>query len=101
MAERTTPSITAMRTLGAIALLVVGGLHYQQYRYAFYSSIPTIGPLFLANFLAATVLGLYMLAPIRSRLGRRARLLDQLAAFAGAGIAGGGLVALLISEHTP
>ena len=59
MAEPTrTRSVTATRTLGALALLVIGGVHYQQYRYAFYSSIPTIGPLFLLNFIAGTALGL-------------------------------------------
>ncbi len=102
MAERTdTRSLTALRVLGALALLVVGGVHYQQYRYAFYSSIPTIGPLFLVNFIAAGALGLFLLAPVRSRLGRRGMLLDQLAALAGIGVAAGGLIALLISEHTP
>jgi hypothetical protein len=102
MADRTdTRSLTATRALGALALLVVGGVHLQQYRYAFYSSIPTIGPLFLANFVAATILGLFLLAPVRPRLGRLGKLLDQAAALAGAGVATGALAALLISEHTP
>jgi hypothetical protein len=93
--------MTATRTLGALALLVVGGLHYQQYRYAFYSSVPTIGPLFLLNFIAATALGLFLLVPVTSRLGRLGRLLDRFAALAGVGVAGGALAALLISEHIP
>ncbi len=102
MAELTgTRSLTATRMLGAAALLVIGGVHYQQYHYAFYSSIPTIGPLFLLNFIAATALGLFLLAPVRSRLGRRVSSLDQLAAVAGVGVAAGGLVALLVSEQTP
>ena len=102
MVEQTrTRSVTATRTLGALALLVVGAVHYQQYRYAFYSSIPTIGPLFLLNFVAGTALGLCLLVPIRPRLGRLGKLLDQLAALAGLGVAAGALVALLISEHTP
>ena len=101
MAEQTrTPSLTVTRTLGAVALLVIGGVHYQQYHYAFYSSIPTIGPLFLLNSIAATALGLFLLAPVRSRLGRRGKLLDQLAALAGVGVAAGGLAALLVSEQT-
>ncbi len=91
----------AARALGAVALLVIGGLHYQQYRYAFYSSIPTIGPLFLANFIVATALGLVLLARTSSRLGRGGVLLDQLASIAGIGLAVTGLVALIISEHTP
>jgi hypothetical protein len=102
MAERTrTRSLTAPRTLGALALLVVGGIHYQQYRYAFYSSVPTIGPLFLLNFIGATALGLFLLAPLKSRLGGLGKFFDQLAALAGLGLAASGLVALLISEHTP
>jgi len=102
MAERTSNDwLAVMRVLGAVALLCVGGLHYQQYRYAFYSSVPTIGPLFLANFIGATVAGLCLLAPVGSRLGRRGELLQRLAALAGVGIAAGGLAALLISEQTP
>ena len=79
----------------------IGGIHYQQYRYAFYSSVPTIGPLFLLNFIGATALGLFLLAPLKSRLGGLGKLLDQLAAVAGVGFAASGLAALLISEHTP
>jgi hypothetical protein len=102
MAERThNRSLTATRILGAITLLLIGGIHYQQYRYAFYSSVPTIGPLFLANFIGATVLGLFLLAPGKTRLGRLGNVLEQLAALAGIGLAASGLAALLISEHTP
>ena len=102
MAEQTrTRSLTATRTLGALALLVIGGVHYQQYHYAFYSSIPTIGPLFVLNFISATALGLFLIVPVRSRFGRRGKLLDQFAALAGIGVAAGGLIALLISEQTP
>ena len=93
--------LTVTRALGAIALLVIGGIHYQQYRYAFYSAIPTIGPLFLLNFLGGTTLGLILLAPGKSRLGRLRNSLEQLTALAGAGLAASGLAALLISEHTP
>jgi hypothetical protein len=102
MADRApTRSLTATRWLGAIALLVVGGIHYQQYRYAFYSVVPTIGPLFLANFVGATALGLIILAPFKSRLGRLGQLLEPMAALAGLGLAASGLAALLISEQTP
>ena len=80
---------------------MIGGIHYQQYHYAFYSAIPTIGLLFLLNFIGATALGLVLLAPGRSRLGRLRELLDQLAALAGIGLATSGLAALLVSEHMP
>jgi hypothetical protein len=102
MAELTrNRSLTGTRTLGAFALLLIGGIHYQQYRYAFYSAVPTIGPLFLANFVGATMLGLFLLAPGKSRLGRLGNVLEQLAALAGLGLAASGLAALMISEHTP
>jgi hypothetical protein len=94
-------ALTITRALGALSLLVIGGLHYQQYRYQFYSRIPTIGPLFLLNFIAAGATGLILLAPLRSRLGRRGELVQISAALTGIGVAAGGLVALLISEHTP
>jgi hypothetical protein len=92
--------LTATRTLGALALLVVGGVHYQQYHYDFYSAIPTIGPLFLLNAIAATALGLFLLSPFRVH-GRMGTLLDRLAALAGVGVAAGAFVGLLVSEHTP
>jgi hypothetical protein len=102
MAEKSRArTLATTRALSAIALLVIGGIHYQQYRYAFYSSVPTIGPLFLANFVGATALGLVLLAPGKSRLGRLGDVSDQLAALAGVGLAASGLVALLVSEHTP
>src|ERR1700758_4045528 len=89
------------RAIGAMALLVVGGVHLEQYSIAHFSVIPTIGPLFLVNFIAATSLGLLLLIPIR-RSARRGRLLfDSLAALAGIGVAAGALAALLISEHRP
>jgi hypothetical protein len=83
-----------------VALLVVGGVHYQQYHYDFYSAIPTIGPLFLANFVAATGLGLFLLSPLRAP-GRLGTTLDRLAALAGVGVAAGAFVGLLVSERTP
>jgi hypothetical protein len=102
MAERTrTPSLTAVRTLGAIALLVIGGVHYQQYQYDFYSAVPTIGPLFLLNFISAAALGLFLIVPVRPKLGGRGRRLDLFAALSGIGVAAGGLAGLLISEQTP
>ncbi len=89
------------RTLGAIALLVVGGVHPEQYTVAHFSLIPTIGPLFLVNFIAATSLGLLLLIPIRRSARHGRQLFDSLAALAGIGVAAGALAALLISEHRP
>ena len=53
----------ATRFLGALSLLAVGAVHLQQYDYL-YSTIPTIGTLFLLNFAGATVIGLGLLAPV-------------------------------------
>ncbi|HEX3979177.1 MAG TPA: hypothetical protein VHW96_23095 [Solirubrobacteraceae bacterium] len=90
---------TIVRVLGALALLVIASVHLQHNEYEFYSSIPSIGPLFLADFVAATALGLFLLSPIRAG-DRAGAILDRGAAIAGAGLAAGGFVALLISEHT-
>lgn len=93
--------LSVTRAIGAIALLVVGSVHLEQYTVAHFSVIPTIGPLFLVNFVAATSLGLVLLIPIR-RSARRGRVLfDSLAALAGIGVATGALAALVISEHMP
>ena len=91
--------IIATRTLGAVALLLIGGIHLQQYQYDFYSAIPTIGTLFLLNFIGGTALGLFLLVPFKPR--RLRHLLDQIAALAGVGLALSGIAALLVSEHTP
>lgn len=90
----------ALRFLGALAVLAIGAVHLEQYLYL-YSAIPTIGPLFLLNVAAATVLGLALLAP-SDRLGQAWHgLLTPLVALAGVGLAAGTFVFLLISEHTP
>jgi hypothetical protein len=94
-----TRALRAARAIGAVALLVVGGVHLEQYTVAHFSVIPTIGPLFLANFIAATSLGLLLLMPIRPSAPRVRLLFDSLAALAGIGVAAGALAALLISEY--
>jgi hypothetical protein len=89
------------RRLGALALLVVGGVHLQQYL-AGYSDVPTIGALFILNAVSAGVVAVGLLAPIeRLRGDRRADLAAGLLATAGAMIAVGALVALFISESQP
>ena len=53
------PSLMAfVRLVAAISLLAVGVVHIQQYIGEDYRVIPTIGPLFLLNFIGGTVLGL-------------------------------------------
>lgn len=89
------------RVIGALALLAVGGVHYQLYRYESYSVLPTIGWLFLANFVSATVIGLVLLVPLRLMPARVGALLQPLSALAGIGVAVCSIAALLISEHAP
>jgi hypothetical protein len=89
------------RLIAAASLLAIGAVHLQQYVVQDYRVIPTIGPLFLLNFIAATVLGLYFVVPARARVARVRLLADTTAALSGMGVAVGGLVALIVSEHTP
>jgi hypothetical protein len=88
---------TAARALGALATLAVGAVHLQQYA-KFYSAVPTIGTLFVLNFIGATVIGIALLAPIERIAGRLAGTLLALAAI---GLATTSFVFLFISERTP
>jgi hypothetical protein len=89
------------RYLGAFSVLIVGAIHAQQYYDAYFSVVPTIGTLFLLNFVGAGVVGVVLIAPAR-RLGRNiGDLILVMAALGAIGIAVGSLVSLLISEYTP
>jgi hypothetical protein len=90
-----------MRVLGALLLLFVGADHLYEYKVDDYSAVPTIGTLFLLNFIGATTLGLLLLAPLEKLLGRAGRAIAEFAAAGGLAIAAGSLVALLVSEQTP
>jgi hypothetical protein len=90
------------RATGGVSLLVVGGIHLEQYTAGHFSVVPTIGTLFMLNFIAATVLGLWLLVPVgRGGYGRWRLRADAAAALSGIGVAGGALIALLISETQP
>jgi hypothetical protein len=91
----------AARSLGAIALLVMGGVHLEQYVFAYFDEIPTIGSLFLLNFVGGMVLGQVLLIPLPARVGARRLVFDSITAAAGIGLALGALAGLLISENTP
>jgi hypothetical protein len=93
-------TLRTMRRLGAIAILVVGALHLQEYLGGGYRSIPTIGPLFLLNAISSGVVAIGLLAPIERILHhRRAELTSGLLAGAGLAIAAGSLLALFVSEN--
>ena len=89
-----------VRVLGAILLLFVGADHYYEYSVDQYSVVPTIGTLFLLNFISATLIGLILLAPLRRVLRRFDTLALQVLSLSGFGIAATSLVALLVSEQT-
>ena len=92
--------LVVVRVLGAILLLFVGADHYYEYSVDDYSVLPTIGTLFLLNFISATATGLILLAPLNRIMRRFGRITLQLASLSGFGIAATSLVALLVSEHT-
>jgi len=89
-----------LRFLGALLLLFVGLDHYYEYSAQSYSVIPTIGTLFLLNFISASVIGVALLLPLERLLPRHGLLVVRAAAVAGVGIAASSLLALLVSEQT-
>jgi hypothetical protein len=91
---------TALRVLGALLLLFVGLDHYYEYSSQSYSVIPTIGTLFLLNFISATAVGLVLLMPLERISPRHGLLAIRLAAVSGFAIAASSLIALLVSEQT-
>jgi hypothetical protein len=97
---RWSPVWLAARLLGALSLLAVGAVHLQQYEYL-YSSIPTIGTLFVLNFVGATAMGLGLLAPLERLLGGWGSAAVALLALGGVGLAATAFVFLLVAERTP
>jgi hypothetical protein len=86
------------RYLGAAALLAVGLDHLEQRSAAHYAAIPTIGTLFLVNFVSATVVAVGLALPLQRLGGSAGRRLPALLALSGVGIAAGSVAGLLITE---
>jgi hypothetical protein len=84
------------RTLAAAA---VGVDHIEQYYVDYYRAVPTIGTLFLLNFVSALVVSVCLVAPVRRIAGRFAGRVVTLLAISGIAIAAGTLAGLLISEN--
>jgi hypothetical protein len=100
-AGRESPAATVARVVGAVSIMIAGAIHLQQYHYDYYSVIPTIGTLFLLNFIGAMVVGLALVAPAR-RLGRNVGdAIHALAALGAIGIAVPSIVFLIVSEYQP
>jgi hypothetical protein len=84
------------RVLGAVAVLVVGAVHLEQYFGVHFDVVPIIGPLFVLNFAGATLIGLGLLVP-----AARMRVLHVLLALGGMGLAATSFVFLFVSESRP
>ena len=91
----------AVRVCAALLLLFVGADHLYEYSHDDYSVLPTIGTLFLLNFISATVVGALLLAPVKRIFGRLHARVLEVAALSGFGIAATSLAALLFSEQAP
>jgi hypothetical protein len=63
--SRSSHALLAVRALAAILLLFAGADHFYEYSVDDYSVVPTIGALFLLNFISASVVGLLLLAPLK------------------------------------
>ena len=83
----------SLRALGALALFAIAADHLYEYYVDGYSSIPTIGTLFLLNGIGGIALGLALLVAKNRPAG--------VAAVAGIGLATASLIALFVSESTP
>ena len=86
--------------LGAASLVVAGVVHLQQYYANDYRTVPTIGRLFVLNFVSAVVVAAGLIAPIGRVTRRYADVIRALLAVAGIGIAVLSLGALFISESS-
>jgi hypothetical protein len=87
-----------LRYLGALAVLATGVAHIEQYAVDNYSTVPTIGTLFLLNFIAAIVIAVGLIAPLGRVAGRYTDVVRAVLAVGGIGLAVGSLAGLFISE---
>ncbi|MBV8949358.1 MAG: hypothetical protein JOZ99_00665 [Actinobacteria bacterium] len=91
---------SAARVLGGLSLLAVGAVHIQQYS-ALYSAIPTIGTLFVLDFVGTTLLGVGLLMPFERFWRRRGKWIETVMALGGVALAGASYVFLLVAERRP
>jgi hypothetical protein len=92
--------VQASRCLGALAVLATGIAHIEQYSVDDYSTVPTIGTLFLLNFIAAIVIAVGLIAPLRRVTGRYTDAVRAVLAVGGIGLGVGSLAGLFVSETT-
>ena len=96
------PSILthALLYLGALAVLATGVDHFEQYIVDNYSTVPTIGTLFLLNFIGAIVITVGLIAPLGRVAGRYTDAVRAVMAIGGIGLGVLSLAGLFISETT-
>jgi hypothetical protein len=80
--------------------LATGIAHIEQYSVDDYSTVPTIGTLFLLNFIAAIVIAVGLIAPLRRVTGRYTDAVRAVLAVGGIGVEVGSLAGLFVSETT-
>ena len=90
MADRASRWNMAIRVVAAALVVGSGIVHLQQYYGVYYRVIPTIGPLFVLDFVAAVAIGVALLLP----LDRLWRPLGTLAAIGGILLSVGAIVGL-------
>jgi hypothetical protein len=88
----------AARYLGAVAVVATGVAHLEQYTVDGYSTVPTIGTLFLLNFIGSIVIAVGLVAPLERVAGRYAGAVRVVMAVGGIALAVLSLAALFISE---
>jgi hypothetical protein len=88
----------ASRYIGALAVLATGVAHFEQYTVDSYSTVPTIGTLFLLNFIAAIAIAVGLVVPLRRVAGRYEDAVRTVIAVGGIGLGVLSLVALFVSE---
>ena len=98
--QRRSAIATAARYLGALAVLATGVDHIEQYQVDNYSTVPTIGTLFLLNFISAVVVSVLLIAPLGRIAGRYTDAVRAVIALGGIAIAVLSLAGLFVSETT-
>jgi hypothetical protein len=88
----------SLRYLGALTVLVTGAAHLEQYAVDNYSTVPTIGTLFLLNFIGAIVIAIGLIVPLRRLAGLYTDAVRALIAVGGIGLSVLSLAGLFVSE---
>jgi hypothetical protein len=86
------------RYLGALAVLAIGIDHIEQYSVDNYATVPTIGTLFLLNFIAAVVVSIGLIAPLGRLAHDYADAVRAVFALGGIALAVLSLAGLFVSE---